>query len=201
MVRRTTFLMIMFLAVCATKVVPAFAEQPLRYIVQAFAAEEQAPKKRASLIFSRGHTVTRYVIERVLPDRMHMHLREGVQEQELFVIGDRMFQRGPAGWIVTPASPRLSTPISVTSLFENRLEYVKEMDRVWRDGTEQRVFEGTISWFAGRSRNKGMIRIFIEVASGLPRLMTFKGKCGSSECSFEHAITYDQQISIEAPVP
>jgi hypothetical protein len=66
---------------------------------------------------------------------------------------------------------------------------------------EQRVFAGTISWFSGRRRNAGEIRIFIEAAAVLPRLMIFKGTCGSDECSFEHAIGYDPSLAIEAPIP
>ena len=201
MMLRIIPLVIMFFGISAATIVPAFAEQPLGFILRSFAAEEQAPKKRADLIFRGGSTVTRYVIERVLPDRMHMHMREGSREQELTVIGDRMFKKEPTGWSSTSTPPRLSMPLSVVGLFENRLENVKEMNRVSRDGIEQRVFMGTLSWFSGRRRNEGTIRIFIEVSSGLPRLMTFKGTCGSSECSFEHAITYDPGIRIEAPVP
>jgi hypothetical protein len=199
--RRILLSVIVLIGVIATAVAPACGEPAPSFVLRAFAAEERAPKKRAHLNIRRGHTDIRYDIERVLPDKLHMRLRDGDQERELYVIGDRMYNKGPQGWTVTPAAPQLIPAVSVVGLFENGLENVKERARITTDGVEQRVFEGTISWFSGRSRNAGEIRILIETTSVLPRLMTFKGTCGSSECSFEHAITYDPAIAIEAPVP
>lgn len=185
-----------------TAAVPhAFAEPALTFVLQAFAAEEHASKKRGHLIFRTGHTETRYSFERVLPDRLHMYSGDADREQELYIIGDQMYQKTATGWIKTRAAPRLSTPSSVVGLFENRLENIREQNPISVDGAEQRVFEGTISWFAGRNRNQGEIRILIEATSALPHLLTFNGLCGTTECAFEYAITYDPGISIEAPLP
>jgi hypothetical protein len=182
-------------------VCPAFGEPAQYFILQAFRAEEQAPNKRAELKFRRGQTETHYLIERDIPDKLHMELREGDRDQELYVVGDRMYQKSPTGWIVSQAGPALSSPISVVGLLKDRLENIKELAPVVVDGLEERVFEGTISWFSGRHQNAGEIRIFIETGSTLPRLMTFKGSCGSSECSFEHAMTYHPTIEIVPPIP
>lgn len=189
------------LSVAAALATSARADEALDVVLRAVVAEEQAPAKRAELIFRRGDAETRYLIERVLPDRLHMVLRSERLEQEIYVIGDRMYRRVAAGWTETAAPPPPPAPFSVAALFESRLEDVEELAPIFRDGVEQRVFMGTISWFAGRSRNEGELRIAVETASGLPRLLSFEGTCGASACAFEYALVYDPSIAIEAPAP
>lgn len=199
--RRILISFVIVLSTVTMSVSPVLADPSMTFILQAFANEERAPKKYGELTLKRSDTETHYIIARILPDKLYMHLSENDREQEFYVIGDRMYQQNELGWVSIPAAPQLSTPFSIVSLFENRLENITEQDPVLIDGVEQRVFVGTISWFAGRSRNEGEIEIHIETQLILPRLMRFKGICGTNECAFEYAITYDPSISIEAPIP
>lgn len=182
-------------------VAKAFAGPELTFILQALAAEEKVTKKQIDLIFRRGDTKMQYIIRRNLPDRLYMYRRNNNQEQELYIIGDRIYQKNQGEWDHTPAIAQLSIPFSIVSLFEQRLENIREQNPVSQDGVEQRVFVGTISWFAGRSQNEGEIQIFIDTEQILPRSIKFKGLCGASKCAFEQVINYDPAIVIEAPVP
>jgi hypothetical protein len=180
---------------------PSAAQNELQVVLQAVAAEEKVPRKRASLTVRRGTSETHYRIERVLPDRLRMHWRRDARDQEFIVIGKKMFSReGGGAWSTTPTTPGIDVPISVAKLFENGLEDLREQSTVVQDGVVQRVFTGRISWLAGRTRNYGEFRIAIERDSTLPRRLNFKGLCGTTECSFEHLIVYDPSITIEPPI-
>jgi hypothetical protein len=199
--RTRRFFVAGLLVVLGTSGLRSNAQNELPFILQAVAAEEKVPRKRATLTVRRGASETHYRIERVLPDRLRMHWRRDAREQEFIVVGKTMFSRSDGGaWSVSPTTPGIAMPISVTKLFENGLEDLHEQSTAVEDGVVQRVFTGKISWLAGRTRNDGEIRIIIERDSALPRRLSFKGVCGKIECSFEHLLVYDSSISIEPPI-
>jgi hypothetical protein len=198
--RRISVSTVVSIGIIVVAIAPAYGEPASSFILRAFEAEEHTAKKRADLSFRSGENDMRYVIERILPDKLHMQMKDRNHEEELYVIGDRLYVKGPLKWTTTRAVPQLAKPLSVVGLFRSALENVTEQVPVTAHGVEQRVFTGKIAWFSGYNINAGELRIFIERTSALPRLMTFKGTCGSSACSFEHAITYDPALQIEAPV-
>lgn len=177
------------------------AEPAMAFILQAVLADEQAERKRASLMVRREEAETHYLIERVLPDRLRMYWRRGDREGELVLVGERMYTREADGWRVTPRAPGFDPPLSVTSMFKNHLENVREHAPMEENGIAQRVFTGKISWFAGRTRNEGELRLVIERDSALPRRLVFEGLCGEIRCAFEQTMIYDASIQIESPLP
>jgi hypothetical protein len=180
----------------------AHAETPSSYLLDAFATEERATHKRTELRYVRGNLETRYVIERVLPDRAHMiQTNSAGLQSETYVIRDRLFLKMNGKWqqsVVPIQAPKGSIP-TMADLFSNGAKNVVEHEPQTRDGRQLRVFTAEISLPAAQGKNEGAMEISVDAAAKLPTV-SFKGSCGGIACSFQQSLAYDKGISIAVPV-
>ncbi|MCB1378115.1 MAG: hypothetical protein KDK89_07085 [Alphaproteobacteria bacterium] len=170
-------------------------------IVAAAAAEEAATHKRAVLTYRVANREARYEIDRVLPNRIRILSTSGGRTSEVIAIGEKLYFRDAAGWATSTAVPLPVAPMDLADVFRQNLQDVGEIQL---DASESHIkaFEGRISWLAGFRRNyesTGQIIVFIERASGRLQRLSFEGQCGDWPCHFEHVITFDPSIVIEAP--
>lgn len=178
----------------------AKAEPLLPYILQAFAAEALATHERTELIYRRGNRETQYIIERVLPDRLHLQVRGDVSEQELYIVGERMYYMVEGAWQVSSLPAQGYRIPSIVVLFTEHLGQINEGEPEMLDGVAQRLFSGVIAWYAAPGRNEGTIDIVVDSETNLPQMVSFKGQCGGLVCSFEQTFAYDPAIAFEPPV-
>ena len=170
------------------------------YVKGAFAAEEQQTHSRTEFRVRRGDKSTDYLIERVLPDKIHVRIRVGPAEQEAYVIGPRMFALVDGAWREGPIPPHGPLSLAMTAFLGDRLEGVRE-ETADPQGTTRVFVVDRFDWRTGAGRNVGTLVIEIAVATQLPSRMRFDGKCHEVPCGFEQIVTFDPAMVIDSPVP
>jgi hypothetical protein len=198
-------------AACISAIVliePAFSDESLAYVLNGFAAQEQAPRQRTEFVYNRENVQARYVIERVRPDRLHMIVigPTGLQS-EIYLIGDRFYQKVQGVWQQSPAPAKPGTIPSkngiipsMTEILASSASNVIERERRNVNGVEVRVFAAQISVDGPKGKTEGSLAIAIDPVESLPTLISFRGQCGGVTCSYEQDFKYDKGISIEPPV-
>ena len=171
------------------------------YVKGAFAAEERQTHSRTEFRVRRRDKSTDYLIERVLPDRIHMRIRGGPADQEVYVIGPRMFVLVDGTWREGPTPTGGRLPVSMTAFVGDRLAGAREETTDDQRGTTRVFVVDGFDWQAGTGKNVGSLVIEIDVARQLPSRMRFDGRCQKVPCGFEQVVTFDPAMVIDSPVP
>lgn len=189
------------LSLAALAASPAAADEVLEFVVQSFALEEQAPRKKSVLRSLRGARETRSTITRVLPDRLRLRIDDAMTSHEVIVVGERLFERVDGNWQEGPAHRFADDPPKASVILRERLVEVVEGPRQGEPGGELRVFTGRLEWARGVFRNEGAIEIHVAAGTHLPVLARFSGRCSDEPCSWEQTFEYGTGIAVEPPVP
>jgi hypothetical protein len=176
------------------------AETPAEFIALAFKAEEEAARKRSELDYKIGNRNTRYVIERVQPDRLHVVKRMANGDNgEIYVIDRQLFTKVEDGWRRSAAPPTLTgLPPALDQLKPYFAGLTEKMPQTI-GGRRQRVFSGQTRWQAGPDWTEGLLEIWIDAQRRLPTRTSFAGSCSAVACSFTQTMTYDPGLVINAP--
>jgi hypothetical protein len=180
------------LYICKTQ-----AESPLEAVLKAVHVEEAAPAKRVHLTFKLAGKANEYLVERVLPDRLHLTFTTAASSEELYVVNRFTYSHDARGWHKTLLGTRLPAGIpSITGLLQSRFINVSEVSQ---PGGVTRVFAGLVSWPQQAGVARGRLDIEVTMATGLPLRARFEGSCGSLACSFDQKWDYDSSLDIEPP--
>jgi hypothetical protein len=142
----------------------------------------------------------RYSLEGASPDRLHLQVHDASGDDELYIIGTRLYQRKGESWEIGPLFRPINDLPSVATLLRERLSDLTEESQAVQDGLPVRVFRGHVVWSGAVGQNDGTIEIRIDPGAQLPRTVSFSGRCGRMNCSFEQSLLYDDAIVIEPPI-
>jgi hypothetical protein len=194
--------------VCALLLLSVFLSLPTlavtlkETLLQAFTLEKNAPRKKVSVKIEYAGKLTVQEWTVVNPDRLHFVQEIGSEKQELYVIGKRMYVKGPSGWSMMKASFVPNPPILnlLQAAAVNSISNVSLVGSEILESEQTNRYQAQLDFSDSRISFRGTANAWIGQSTGLPIRLAFDGRLGTEVYRLSATIEYDPATRINPPI-
>jgi hypothetical protein len=175
---------------------------PATAIHNVLQAAVQAPAYHASLSVNSNGSTTRIEGDVILPDKFHITTTHDAKTSEFIVVGGRSYNKVNGSWAASSfdladlAASFTGVLSQDTSITEAKFV---QMDSV--AGKPALVYSFNAQYKTGDLVINSATTMWVDSLSGLPVKLVVDSQASGIKSHTEEAITYDPDITIEAPGP
>ena len=177
---------------------PASADAKTAVLAAAHALGQAGPYHITGTISSAGAT-SQIADDVVPPDRLHSVMNTPDGTVEFITIGEQNYTKAKGRWIAVPTSASAVLQ-NVDPLGEALLQTITDVALVGTDSVDG-VAAQVYTYTARTDDLSSTAKLWISTANGLPIKIESDGQVGGTSTHGTETITYDPDITIEAPIP